>query len=52
MTQDAAPVRSVSTEDEQPEPGEIIQTPNGNIVIGVPTAVSDAESPTPSGGSN
>jgi len=52
MTLHNAPVRAVAAEDEQPEPGEIIQTPSGNIVIGVPTAMSDAESPVPSGGSN
>jgi len=52
MTLDPAPVRAAETDDEQPEPGEIIKTPNGNIVIGVPTATADAESPVPSGGSN
>lgn len=43
--------RHVETEEdaEQPEPGEVLVAPSGNIVIGAPVPVVVVEAPQPGG---
>jgi hypothetical protein len=44
-----APHRHVDSEEEaqNPDPGEILVSPSGNVVIGLPTATAGASAPPP-----